>query len=306
MNAHKNCAICGESFDPKENSRRKYCSAECQLRSRRTESTCIRCSSSFQSTRKGQKLCASCREKRCLAPGCDVMAKDVKTRFKKGFCNPHYQRFAKYGDPLAGNKSPTILVAIDHEDGTRTCSRCGLRKQLEDYYKDKLGTKGRRSYCKECQKSSISARYKNDPEKKREYQRQHRIENLSEVRQKDLERYERDKEKRISLAEAQGHIRRARKNQAPFERGITRTALRKIHGENCFYCGVEMQFARARNREFNSNDATIEHRLPLSRGGKHVWDNVVLACRECNLSKNMKTEVEFTEYKTKIDDAGKK
>jgi 5-methylcytosine-specific restriction endonuclease McrA len=139
-----------------------------------------------------------------------------------------------------------------------------------------------------------------DPEKKKAAQREHRVKNLAKVREADTRRYERDKDKRISLAEAHGHIRRARRVQAPFEPGITRIALRKIHGDRCFYCGVTMRFTRAKNREFNSNDATIEHRLPLSRGGKHVWANTVLACRECNLSKNLKTEEEFQEYRLRL------
>ena len=298
------CEICREYFDPKESPRKKYCSPECQLVSRRKGSTCSRCSASFWATSRGQKLCEECRTRKCDAPGCEVKPIDAQNRFKKGYCNPHYIRFTTYGDPLGGNKSPAVRVAIDHKDGTRTCSRCDSRKPLEDFYKDKLGSKGRRSYCKECQKAGITSNYAKQPERKREYQRQHRIDHLSEVRKQDVKRYERDKEKRISLSEAQGHIRRARMNQAPYERGITRTALRKIHGDSCFYCGVELQFARAKDRKFNSNDATIEHRLPLSRGGKHVWDNVVLACRECNLSKNMKTESEFTEYRSKLDQAG--
>jgi hypothetical protein len=142
--------------------------------------------------------------------------------------------------------------------------------------------------------------YAANPEARRAYGRRHRVENFDKIRASDVARYERDKDKRISLVEASGHVRRARRAQVPFESGITRNALRKRDGDLCVYCGVEMSFERAAKRVFQSHNATIEHRLPLARGGKHVWDNVVLACRECNLSKNQKTEAEFLEYRRAI------
>ena len=35
----------------------------------------------------------------------------------------------------------------------RKCSKCGVRKSLEDYYNYKNGKDGRQHYCKECQKA---------------------------------------------------------------------------------------------------------------------------------------------------------
>ena len=34
---------------------------------------------------------------------------------------------------------------------------------------------------------------------------------------------------------------------------------------------------------------TIDHVLPTSRGGKHIWENVVAACQSCNSKKADKT-----------------
>jgi 5-methylcytosine-specific restriction endonuclease McrA len=161
---------------------------------------------------------------------------------------------------------------------------------------------GKKAYCKECQKASVTANYRNESEKKKAYQRRHRKLNLERVRESDIQRYERDKDKRISLVENQIHKRRARRNQVPFEEGISRIALRKRHGDHCVYCRIELNFVRAKNRVFTKRDATIEHRLPLARGGKHVWENVVLACRTCNMSKGAKTEEEFMVYRAEIRD----
>jgi 5-methylcytosine-specific restriction endonuclease McrA len=37
---------------------------------------------------------------------------------------------------------------------------------------------------------------------------------------------------------------------------------------------------------------TFEHVLPRSRGGRHVWENVVLSCERCNHSKGDRTLTE--------------
>lgn len=48
----------------------------------------------------------------------------------------------------------------------------------------------------------------------------------------------------------------------------------------CQYC----------DRQFT--DLTIDHVIPRSRGGMHVWDNVVSACRTCNHRKGGKSVAE--------------
>ena len=43
----------------------------------------------------------------------------------------------------------------------------------------------------------------------------------------------------------------------------------------CAYCGTRCAEA----------DLTVEHIVPVSRGGRHEWTNVVTACRSCNTRK---------------------
>ena len=53
------------------------------------------------------------------------------------------------------------------------------------------------------------------------------------------------------------------KHRSPNRRGVL---ARDAH--TCQYCGVGAE--------------TVDHVVPRSRGGHHVWDNVVAACRRCN------------------------
>lgn len=50
----------------------------------------------------------------------------------------------------------------------------------------------------------------------------------------------------------------------------------------CAYCGDK----------FNRRNLTWDHILPISRGGKTTWDNLVTACKDCNLKKGNRTPKE--------------
>jgi len=50
---------------------------------------------------------------------------------------------------------------------------------------------------------------------------------------------------------------------------------------HCGYCGVDV----------NNATATLDHVLPLSRGGKTSWDNIITACGPCNSKKGNRTDI---------------
>jgi 5-methylcytosine-specific restriction endonuclease McrA len=56
----------------------------------------------------------------------------------------------------------------------------------------------------------------------------------------------------------------------------------------CAYCGIRpgnKQRGRILTRQF----LTIDHIIPISRGGKNTWGNTVCACRVCNQRKANRT-----------------
>ena len=46
-------------------------------------------------------------------------------------------------------------------------------------------------------------------------------------------------------------------------------------GNRCQYCG----------RRFSTSDLSLDHVVPLSRGGPSNWENIVCACLPCNVKK---------------------
>ncbi len=63
---------------------------------------------------------------------------------------------------------------------------------------------------------------------------------------------------------------------------LSRRNLFKRDGYTCQYCGQQP----------GSEELTIDHVLPRSRGGVSSWENCVLACVECNKRKADRTPAE--------------
>ena len=62
----------------------------------------------------------------------------------------------------------------------------------------------------------------------------------------------------------------------------------------CHYCG----------RRFPPRELTMDHIVPLIRGGRTVKSNVVPACKECNAKKKYLLPVEWQEYLERLRDQG--
>jgi 5-methylcytosine-specific restriction endonuclease McrA len=128
--------------------------------------------------------------------------------------------------------------------------------------------------------------------------RDHRAANPDHIRAREAARYERHRDKRIELAVEASHRRRARMQDAPTEPGITVTYLRRRDGDACCYCGVVLVFGRYPKGQRPDNLATLEHRIPISRGGGHTDANCALACWRCNIGKGGMTEDEWNAKRT--------
>jgi 5-methylcytosine-specific restriction enzyme A len=62
--------------------------------------------------------------------------------------------------------------------------------------------------------------------------------------------------------------------------------LNRIHAGVCYYC----------NKEVGRTNLTMDHIVPLSRGGKTRKGNIVPACKDCNNKKKYLLPIEWEEY----------
>jgi 5-methylcytosine-specific restriction enzyme A len=88
----------------------------------------------------------------------------------------------------------------------------------------------------------------------------------------------------------EGHIRRE-KDKA---RSLRQTAwwMRKIQSGVCHYCHCEV----------GRNHLTMDHVVPLSRGGKSTKGNIVPACKGCNNKKKYLLPIEWEDYLKSLQD----
>lgn len=63
----------------------------------------------------------------------------------------------------------------------------------------------------------------------------------------------------------------------------------------CYYCGKRVP----------PDQLTMDHLIPLARGGKSERHNLVPACKECNNKKKYLLPTEWDEYLESIKNAGK-
>lgn len=85
--------------------------------------------------------------------------------------------------------------------------------------------------------------------------------------------------------------RSSMQENGPIDKGITAEKLMKRDKNTCHICGGKVDI------NADSNDGmypTIDHIVPLSKGGAHTWGNVALAHRKCNTIKQASLIYETT------------
>jgi 5-methylcytosine-specific restriction endonuclease McrA len=74
--------------------------------------------------------------------------------------------------------------------------------------------------------------------------------------------------------------------------GKAKIKFHKRSGRRCWYCGNPVAFDR-RAKTAKERFATVDHQMPLSRGGYDKRDNKVTACISCNQEKADRTVDEY-------------
>ncbi len=104
------------------------------------------------------------------------------------------------------------------------------------------------------------------------------------------------KAQRIRERGYKNHKGRARKYGCVFDSSVTLKALIKRNGLRCAICGEMCEPDDHGWTDYTGpRRPTIDHIIPMSKGGGHVWDNVQVAHAICNSIKRDSIEVEAHE-----------
>jgi 5-methylcytosine-specific restriction endonuclease McrA len=202
----------------------------------------------------------------------------------------------------------------------KTCSKCGVWKPYSEFHKAKQNPDGYKGQCKICRLDwhrqnaerekarMLRAYYANREERNakrsewakqnrehvREVERRYWNKNRDKKRAKDVRYYQRHKPEhmrysrqwkrnnpdKVRIIELR---RRARKERC----GGTHTlpewkALCNQYGNKCLSCG-------------NTGRLTVDHVIPLSKGGTNDIGNLQPLCLSCNIRKNTRI-IDYREY----------
>lgn len=146
---------------------------------------------------------------------------------------------------------------------TKACSRCKQVQPFEAFNKDKSDPTGLQSRCRNCERIVRRDYYLRNKDKE--------VARVSKWHKSTLEGKARRKRARLNR---QALIRNA---ESKF---ITRKEFLRLSRTPCFYCG-------------SKNNLTLDHIVPLSRGGRHSIGNLVSACNMCNATKNARFITEW-------------
>ena len=145
----------------------------------------------------------------------------------------------------------------------RTCTKCLVEKELTEFYKDVRGRFGTMSKCKKCHNKIVGDRRIANPK----------------PHNNAAAKWRKNNKDKIKIINAATKSRRRKSERKQVTKKDWLSVLRR-YNNCCAYCGV-------------GGEMTMDHVVPLIRGGRHSIGNIIPSCLSCNSSKNRKFIVEW-------------
>ncbi len=263
----------------------------------------------LQNVMNGHRPCQKCAHaaQRKVKPDCRIDG-CTKKAHAQGLCPTHYSRQRLRGttaDPEP--RVPPSVKAVMAErpelaaqveslviPDVQKCSACGEIKPLTEFHRSSRRWNGVGSRCKPCASRIASQwgkdnadrvnagareRWKRVTDEKRARRRadnrRHYARNAEEMRQR-RRKYSAENPEYKRMAEQR---RRARKlGNGVFD--ITRKDMERLLRGPCAACG-------------STDTITLDHVVPIVRGGRHSVGNLQPLCKPCNSSKGARLQIEW-------------
>ena len=163
----------------------------------------------------------------------------------------------------------------------KTCTRCGLDKERDEFYTDKRRSDGLKSWCKLCHGGDT------------ERCRQNRLERDLEVKRTYIEMRREDPD--YSDAEKAYFAQWDKENPDLRHGRQLRRKARKRVSEDMDSLVAYGQILYDDPRSYCGGDEriTLDHIIPIIQGGEEEWDNLTAACVSCNSSKRDRSLLHF-------------
>ena len=154
------------------------------------------------------------------------------------------------------------------------CSKCGIQKTFDQFPVDKSRSTGRSPRCTTCSRVASKVYDATHKKQRKRYNKKHAEHNAAVGK---AWREAHPEQNRVLHEQY-----RARVNEVEGE--VTLEEWMEILEEHEFTCHYCKQVI---------DGLTMDHVIPISKGGRHEADNIVPACLSCNSSKGAKTLEEW-------------
>ena len=188
--------------------------------------------------------------------------------------------------PKCGATFQRSMISIRKKDATR-CPECYQREVVE--YRRQV--KEKRKAQLEAERKAAKEERERRKQEEAEIKLQRRIHECPVCGQITTNIKYCSKECAKRAMNAQHDLRRRLKiKDALVDKDISLPKLYKRDHGICYLCGKKCDWNDKEERDgtiiCGNNYPSIEHVIPLARGGEHSWENVKLACRGCNTKKH--------------------
>ena len=183
--------------------------------------------------------------------------------------------------PLTGFEQSEAVKA----SSLKICADCKEEKPYSEFHRDSSKKDGLRLYCKDCMCIRHRKWYvgKGVAGRHREGCRQYYLKNAEVQHERSRHWAEVNPEVNRTSHKRSNDKRRAKLASVDFDSSINLVDLRIRDRNTCGICSESV----------HEELCSVDHIIPISRGGPHTWDNVQLAHIKCNIHKAAKLPEEL-------------
>lgn len=170
------------------------------------------------------------------------------------------------------------------KDTIKVCTECLIEypATTDFFYMDSTGKNGLSSKCKSCMQAKSRLWKMINSDRNKEITKVWIENNRERIKHQAIAWRKSNPERYKEIKRASNLVRRAKLKG--FWANLSVNSIREIleeQGYRCYYCSIDL------------DKYHIDHKIPLSRGGDTVKENLCAACEDCNQHKHNKTEEEF-------------
>lgn len=165
----------------------------------------------------------------------------------------------------------------------KTCTKCLRELPLDQFHKERRKADGLRFDCKDCVRSYNSSYHATHGPEVKANQAIYYAEHLDEFRAARL-RWKAANPEKIRRDKVRWAARRRARDAGVLVGFVPSDIMARL---------VELYGPTCMAPDCDSTDLTIDHVVPISRGGDHVIENLQLLCKSCNPSKGNRSNTDY-------------